>query len=97
MRADGRAAHEIRPLTLETGFIRYPEGSVLYRAGDTVVLCNVSLSDRTPGFLRGTGEGWVTAEYATHDADLSFALRAVGAVDSVMCRYRASDRSDGVR
>ncbi len=64
MRADGRAAHEIRPLTLETGFIRYPEGSVLYRAGDTVVLCNVSLSDRTPGFLRGTGEGWVTAEYA---------------------------------
>ena len=64
MRADGRQADEIRPLTLETGFIRYPEGSVLYRAGDTVVLCNVSLSDRTPGFLRGTGEGWVTAEYA---------------------------------
>lgn len=64
MRADGRAADEIRPLTLEPGFIRYPEGSVLYRAGDTVVLCNVSLSDRTPGFLRGTGEGWVTAEYA---------------------------------
>jgi len=64
MRADGRAANDIRPLTLENGFIRYPEGSVLYRAGDTVVLCNVSLSDRTPGFLRGTGEGWVTAEYA---------------------------------
>ncbi len=64
MRADGRSATEIRPLTLETGFIRYPEGSVLYRAGGTVVLCNVSLSDRIPGFLRGTGEGWVTAEYA---------------------------------
>ncbi|RLE21343.1 MAG: ribonuclease PH [Acidobacteria bacterium] len=64
MRADGRTANEIRPLTLETGFISYPEGSVLYRAGGTLVLCNVSLTDRIPGFLRGTGEGWVTAEYA---------------------------------
>ncbi|MCG6964568.1 MAG: ribonuclease PH [Acidobacteria bacterium] len=64
MRPDGRAAEAIRPVTIETGFIRYPEGSVLYRAGDTVVLCNVSLLDRTAPFLRGTGEGWVTAEYA---------------------------------
>lgn len=64
MRADGRTADQIRPLVLEPGFILYPEGSILYRAGGTVVLCNISLSDRTPGFLRGTGEGWVTAEYA---------------------------------
>lgn len=64
MRADGRRADEIRPLTFETGFIRYPEGSALCRQGGTVVLCNVSLSDRVPGFMRGTGEGWVTAEYA---------------------------------
>ncbi len=64
MRPDGRAAEAIRPVVIETGFIRYPEGSVLYRAGDTVVLCNVSLMDRTAPFLRGTGEGWVTAEYA---------------------------------
>jgi len=64
MRPDGRAPHQIRPLTIETGFIRYPEGSVLYRAGDTMVLCNVSVADRTAPFLRGSGEGWVTAEYA---------------------------------
>ncbi|MCG6948624.1 MAG: ribonuclease PH [Acidobacteria bacterium] len=64
MRPDGRQPHEIRPITIEPDFIRYPEGSVLYRAGDTVVLCNASLLDRTAPFLRGSGEGWVTAEYA---------------------------------
>jgi ribonuclease PH len=64
MRADGRQADQIRPVVIEKDFVRYPEGSVLYRAGDTVVLCNVSLSDRTAPFLKGTGEGWVTAEYS---------------------------------
>ncbi len=64
MRPDGRQPGEIRPVRLEPDFVRYPEGSVLYRAGETVVLCNVSVLDRTAGFLRGTGEGWITAEYA---------------------------------
>jgi ribonuclease PH len=64
MRPDGRRLDQIRPVTIEPDFVRYPEGSVLYRAGDTVVLCNASLLDRTAPFLRGTGEGWVTAEYA---------------------------------
>ena len=64
MRPDGRQPHEIRPITVEPDFIRYPEGSVLYRAGDTVALCNASVLDRTAPFLRGSGEGWVTAEYA---------------------------------
>ena len=64
MRPDGRQNHEIRPITIEPDFIRYPEGSVLYRAGGTVVLCNASVLDRTAPFLRGSGEGWVTAEYA---------------------------------
>jgi ribonuclease PH len=64
MRPDGRQPHEIRPVTIEPDFIRYPEGSVLYRAGDTVTLCNASVLDRTAPFLRGSGEGWVTAEYA---------------------------------
>jgi len=64
MRPDGRQQHEVRPITIEPDFIRYPEGSVLYRAGDTMVLCNASVLDRTPAFLRGSGEGWVTAEYA---------------------------------
>jgi ribonuclease PH len=64
MRPDRRALDQIRPITVEPDFVRYAEGSVLWRAGDTVVLCNVSLSDRTAPFLRGSGEGWVTAEYA---------------------------------
>jgi ribonuclease PH len=64
MRPDGREPDQIRPIKIEPDFIRYPEGSVLYRAGDTVVLCNASVLDRTPPFLRGSGEGWVTAEYA---------------------------------
>ena len=64
MRPDGRQPNQIRPITIEPDFIRYPEGSVLYRAGDTVVLCNASVLDRTAPFLRGSGEGWVTAEYA---------------------------------
>mgnify|MGYP000647503280 CR=1 FL=1 len=53
MRPDGRQPHEVRPITIEPDFIRYPEGSVLYRAGDTMVLCNASVLDRTAPFLRG--------------------------------------------
>jgi len=64
MRPDGREPHQVRPITIDPEFVLYPEGSVLYRAGATMVLCNVSLSDRTAPFLRGSGEGWVTAEYA---------------------------------
>lgn len=64
MRPDGRDPDQIRPVTIEPDFIRYAEGSVLWRAGDTVVLCNVSYDAKTAPFLRGSGEGWVTAEYA---------------------------------
>jgi len=64
LRADGRAFHEARPLSLTLDFVKYPEGSVLVRAGDTVVLCNVTVEGRVPPFLRDTGEGWLTSEYA---------------------------------
>ena len=64
MRPDGRAPDQVRPIAVEPDFVRYAEGSVLWRAGDTVVLCNVSLADKTAPFLRGSGEGWITAEYA---------------------------------
>jgi len=49
---------------MEIAYVRYPEGSVLYSSGDTRVLCNASVSDKTAPFLRGSGEGWVTAEYS---------------------------------
>lgn len=64
VRSDGRADDQPRPLALTLDFVKYPEGSVLARAGDTVVLCNVSVDGRVPPFLRDTGEGWLTCEYA---------------------------------
>ena len=55
---------EIRPTTIELGVQSYAEGSTLITMGDTRVLCAVSVEDRVPRFLRGSGRGWVTAEYA---------------------------------
>ena len=63
-RRDGRRDDQPRPLELTLDFVKYPEGSVLARAGDTVVICNVSVEGRVPPFLRDTGEGWLTSEYA---------------------------------
>ena len=71
MRASGRAADELRPISITTGFARHAEGSALIRMGQTEVLCAASVEGRVPPFLRGQGMGWVTAEYgmlprATH-------------------------------
>lgn len=63
-RPDGRMADEMRPLTIQRGFTKHAEGSVLISFGDTKVLCNASLEERVPPFLKGKGRGWVTAEYA---------------------------------
>ncbi|HET6603469.1 MAG TPA: ribonuclease PH [Xanthomonadaceae bacterium] len=70
-RPSGRAADALRPVELIRGFTRHAEGSVLTVFGDTRVLCTASVEERVPPFLRGRGEGWVTAEYgmlprATH-------------------------------
>jgi ribonuclease PH len=62
-RPSGRAADQLRPVSIERGFTRHAEGSVLIAFGDTRVLCTASVEARVPGFLRGKGEGWVTAEY----------------------------------
>ena len=64
MRIDERAGNELRKVKLERNFIRYPEGSVLITAGNTIVLCNATVEEKVPPFLRGTGKGWVTAEYS---------------------------------
>lgn len=62
-RPSGRALDELRPLSIETGYTRHAEGSVLIKAGDTHVLCNASVLEKVPPFLKGKGQGWVTAEY----------------------------------
>ena len=70
-RPDGRAVDTLRPVRFTRGFTRHAAGSVLVEFGDTRVICTASVEDSVPGFLRGRGQGWVTAEYgmlpgATH-------------------------------
>jgi ribonuclease PH len=62
-RPSGRRADELRPLRITRRFTRHAEGSVLIEAGDTTVLCTATVEDGVPGFLRGQGRGWLTAEY----------------------------------
>jgi ribonuclease PH len=71
VRPDGRMPDQLRPVTITRAYTRHAEGSVLVAFGGTRVLCTASVENRAPGFLRGKGEGWVTAEYgmlprATH-------------------------------
>src|SRR5579884_3440372 len=65
-RPDGRPLDALRPVEMLVGFHRPSEGSVLYRAGGTVVLCTASVDDKVPPFLEGKNQGWVTAEYQMH-------------------------------
>ena len=64
MRPSGRAPDEMRPIEIQTGFTKHAEGSVLIGFGDTRVLVTASVEERVPPFLRGKGQGWVTAEYS---------------------------------
>ena len=72
MRPSGRSPNQMRSVTLETGFTPYAEGSCLAKFGDTHVLCNATVEERVPPWMRNSGRGWVTAEYgmlprSTHD------------------------------
>ena len=62
-RPSGRAATELRPIRITRGFTRHAEGSVLIEFGETRVLCTASVEESVPPFLRGKGQGWLTAEY----------------------------------
>ena len=63
MRSSGRAADELRPVRFTRHYTRHAEGSVLTEFGDTRVICTASVEERVPHFLRGAGQGWITAEY----------------------------------
>jgi len=63
-RIDGRGNNELRPVQITLGYQTFAEGSALIELGQTRVLCSVSMEDRVPNFLKGSGEGWITAEYA---------------------------------
>lgn len=64
MRISGRQIDEMRPVKITPDYLKYAEGSVLIETGDTKVLCAASVEERVPPFLKGTGQGWVTAEYS---------------------------------
>ncbi len=79
-RNDGRNLDQLRPISFQRGFTKYAEGSVLVCCGDTKVLCNASVEERVPPFMRGEGRGWVTAEYsmlprATHSRSMREAAK----------------------
>ena len=63
IRADGRRWDELRPISITTGYQASAEGSALIEMGQTVVLCAASVDEQVPGWMRGRGSGWVTAEY----------------------------------
>ncbi|QBX35831.1 ribonuclease PH [Paracoccus liaowanqingii] len=63
MRPSGRNLAQMRPISIETGVMRHAEGSCLIKCGETHVLCTATIEDNPPRFLKGTGLGWVTAEY----------------------------------
>lgn len=64
MRFDGRNKEELREINIEKNYIIHPEGSVLISAGNTKVICNASIEEKVPPFMRGEGKGWISAEYA---------------------------------
>jgi ribonuclease PH len=64
MRFDGREPQQLRPVHIETNYLKHPEGSVLISVGDTKVICSASIEDKVPPFMRGQGKGWITAEYS---------------------------------
>ncbi|MEG0438495.1 MAG: ribonuclease PH [Solibacillus sp.] len=63
-RHDLRAVNELRPVRIENNYLMHPEGSVLIEVGNTKVICTATIEEKVPGFLRGQGKGWITAEYS---------------------------------
>ncbi|MGE5597861.1 MAG: ribonuclease PH [Bacteroidota bacterium] len=64
MRPDGRGQDELRPVRITRSYLKHPEGSVLIEVGETKVICAATVEEKVPPWLRGSGQGWVTAEYA---------------------------------
>lgn len=64
MRKDGRKSSSLRPVTIDRSYLKYPEGSALIAFGETKVICTATVEEKVPPFLKGTGQGWVTAEYS---------------------------------
>lgn len=86
-RSDGRANDELRPVKFEREFLKHPEGSVLVSTGETRVICTATVEEGVPGWLNGTGKGWVTAEYGMLPRS----------TNERMNRYKVSGRSQEIQ
>ena len=75
MRPSGRDLDVMRPVSIETGVTKHAEGSAMIRVGDTHVLCTATLEDRVPSFIKGSGLGWITAEYGMLPRSTSSRMR----------------------
>ncbi|KJS19352.1 MAG: ribonuclease PH [Clostridiaceae bacterium BRH_c20a] len=64
IRSDGRKSDEIRPVNITSNFIKFPEGSILIEMGQTKVICNATVEEKVPNWLKGQNQGWITAEYS---------------------------------
>ena len=80
MRPSDRNLNEMRPVSIETGVTKHAEGSCMIRIGDTHVLCTATIEDRVPPFVKGTGLGWVTAEYGMLPRSTGSRMRRESAV-----------------
>ena len=94
-RLDGRGAEALRDISIETRVQRYPEGSVIYRSGNTRVLIAASVEEGVQEFLKGSGKGWVTAEYAMHPRANPQRQRREGVRGSVSGRTQEIQRLIG--
>ncbi len=94
-RAGGRKALEVRAIRVTPGVQRHAEGSVLYEMGETKVVCAASVEERVPPFLRGSGRGWVTAEYAMLPRSTTTRVQREGRAGKVQGRTQEIQRLIG--
>ena len=78
VRGDGRQSDELRPVSFVRGFLGHAEGSVLVSFGETKIVCSATVEDKVPPFLRGSGRGWVTAEYGMLPRSTSVRMQSSG-------------------
>ena len=95
MRPSGRDLDEIRSITIETNVTKHAEGSCLIKIGDTHVLCTATVEDRVPPFVKGSGLGWVTAEYGMLPRSTNERMRREASVGKISGRTSEIQRLIG--
>jgi len=91
LRIDGRSANQLRKVTIQKNFQKNAAGSCLIKMGDTHVVCSASVDEKVPGFLRGSGKGWLTAEYGMLPASCN------GRIDRESTKGRPSGRTQEIQ